>query len=317
MTEATPLVTRADQACLSRPETAAGRLQRLVLQLLREHQDEAMLPTNLRFLFYEGSQRGWWSKDDRRNRSGAVMRRNISQDLSVASMHLREVGLVPWPWVEDETRDLTAYAYAPTVEDFLLDRVAALRLSPWGATDPPLVLTESRSLSGVLERVAGRFVAPIAAVGGQASGGLIATRIAPYLREHPESEVIYLGDLDLSGADIEASLRSRIEQRAGVSIGTWHRLLLTEAHVPEVRAAGRSPIAKADKRYRPAREYLAWEAEALGQARIVRLLTEALEERCEVHPDGLLDREAEAREHWTDLLTDPAYAYTPSDGGTS
>ena len=37
------------------------------------------------------------------------------QDVSVATMHLREVGLVPWHWIEDETRTLSEWTYAPTV----------------------------------------------------------------------------------------------------------------------------------------------------------------------------------------------------------
>ena len=38
---------------LSRPESAAGKLQRVLLKLLREHERDGALPTNGRFLFYE------------------------------------------------------------------------------------------------------------------------------------------------------------------------------------------------------------------------------------------------------------------------
>ena len=43
---------------LSAAHTAAGKLQRACLDLLREHQRDGALPTNGRFVFYELEQRG-------------------------------------------------------------------------------------------------------------------------------------------------------------------------------------------------------------------------------------------------------------------
>ena len=55
------------------------------------------------------------------------------------------------------------------------------------------MLTESRSLAGVLRSVAGEYRVRIAATNGQC-GGFLRTGIAPELR--PDDRVIYLGDLD-------------------------------------------------------------------------------------------------------------------------
>ena len=69
----------------------------------------------------------------------------------------------------------------------------------------------------------------------------------------------------LAGAHIEASLRDRLDEHAGRDIeGT--RIAITESQVPDLVASGLEPVEKFDRRFRPARQYSAWETEALGQA---------------------------------------------------
>jgi hypothetical protein len=48
-----------DDRRLSRPNTGAGRMQRLVLGVLLEHEAAGELPTSGRFVFYELEGRGW------------------------------------------------------------------------------------------------------------------------------------------------------------------------------------------------------------------------------------------------------------------
>jgi len=43
---------------LSKETTKKGRLQRVCLDLLREHESDGALPTSIRFLFYELLDRG-------------------------------------------------------------------------------------------------------------------------------------------------------------------------------------------------------------------------------------------------------------------
>jgi hypothetical protein len=44
---------KGDDALLSKPESKAGRLQRVCLDLLHEHESDGAIPTSARFLFYE------------------------------------------------------------------------------------------------------------------------------------------------------------------------------------------------------------------------------------------------------------------------
>jgi hypothetical protein len=62
-TRAVSAVDEDDVELLSRPDSKGGRLQRIVLELLREHEQAGAIPTSARFLFYELVQRGVLSKE--------------------------------------------------------------------------------------------------------------------------------------------------------------------------------------------------------------------------------------------------------------
>jgi hypothetical protein len=62
----------------------------------------------------------------------------------------------------------------------MLDVLPGARLDPW-AGDAPLILTESRSLAGVLRRLVDDYAVLIAATNGQV-GGFLHTEIIPILR---------------------------------------------------------------------------------------------------------------------------------------
>jgi hypothetical protein len=79
---------------LSPPESKAGRLQRACLDLLREHEREGTIPTNVTFLFYELEQQGVVPKAYR-DAAGNKRARTPAQDISDATLRLRELGLVP------------------------------------------------------------------------------------------------------------------------------------------------------------------------------------------------------------------------------
>ena len=173
-----------------------GLLRTALLDLLREHERDQMLPTSARFLFYELVQRGVISKE----RTGA---RRPDQDLNDALTDLRESGEVPWNWIVDETRSMEDHRGASSVKDWLLEMLQVATLDPWAGREA-LVLTESRSLAGVLRNVASEYRVRIAPTNGQCSG-FLHTDVGPRLRLF--HQVLYLGDYDLAGNDIEANTR--------------------------------------------------------------------------------------------------------------
>ena len=189
-----------------------GAMREALLGLHAEHKRDGALPTSARFLFYELLQRSIISK----RRTGA---RRPDQLVHDALTDLREDGRIPWPDIVDETRSLEDYIGHPTIRQGVLDSLPYISLDPWRGR-VPMVLTESRSLAGVLRDVVSDYRARIAATNGQC-GGFLRTGIAPKLE--PRDRIIYRGDLDLAGNQIEANTRRVLEREIGGEL-LWERL---------------------------------------------------------------------------------------------
>lgn len=272
---------------LSPADTKRGRAQRAVLDLLEQKQAAGLLPTYGRFVFYELEMTGNACKPDPEDKRPNKRRSHGwppgAQDITDVLTDLRNEGVVPWDWIEDERRHLLIWNHAATVADYMLDRLSEATINPWYPEDPPLILCESGAMAGVLTSVAARYCCPITGTSGQARGFLV-TKVAPLLRGNSR-RVYYLGDDDRSGRDIEANTRRVLEREAGRSI-TWLRL-------GEQEIARVEPIWKVDGR--DGRGHWARELEGLGQAEVVRLLRSALEDMAPESLDRVLEREKQER----------------------
>jgi hypothetical protein len=289
---------------LSLPETKVGRLQRACLDLLREHDGAGTIPTNGRFVFYELTQRAVIPKEYR-DADGRKTARQPKDDISRALMHLRETGLIPWWWIEDETRSITDRRFAKDSRQYLLDTINLIRIDLWKGRPAPLAICESRATKGVLERIALRYLAPITATNGQC-GGFLATDVAPLLRDN-DREVLYIGDHELRGpADqIEENTRRYLEEHTGrrfVTGVTWTRIALTQEQVDADPELLKLTIDKVDRRYKPPKPYQAVECEAVGQARLEAIFRNALDERLPEPIDRVLERERRQRAAMRRLL---------------
>jgi hypothetical protein len=283
---------------LSAPDTACGKLQREILKLLRAHEHDRMLPTSARFIFYELIQAGVVPKA----RTG---KRRADQNTIDALTHLREVGLVRWDAIEDETRSLDEFITATTVAEYVADRVKGASIDRWAGKPAPLILCESRSLAGALRGLAATYACPIASTNGQCRGFLI-TKVAPALQAG--QRVLYIGDWDRCGHQIEAATRRTLighgddwsdfddevdEDDDDYDPDLWERVALTTQQVDRF---GLRPlvIRKLDRRHRPPRYFDAVETEALGQARIVAVVRARLDE---LMPEPIADvRERQRRQ---------------------
>jgi hypothetical protein len=255
-----------------------GALRELLIGLLQEHERDGALPTSARFLFYELVQRGQLSKES----TGA---RRPDTILHEALTDIREDRRVPWNWIVDETRSLDDYTGSPSILQGTLDMLPHIDLDPWRGR-PPMVLTESRSLAGVLRGIVSEYRARIASTNGQCSG-FLHTTIAPRLQAL--DVVLYLGDWDLAGNQIENNTCRVLERKVGLL--RWERLALTKE---QVTAYGLPVITKRDRRYTDGRPHEAVETEALRQTVLVDILRARLDE---LLPEPLVSvQERERRE---------------------
>jgi hypothetical protein len=283
-------------SAMSAPDTAKGRLQRAVLAIYREHADRGELPTSGRFIFYEAEQRGIVIKHRGINpKTGQPYKRTAAQNISDALTVLREAGLVPWEAITDETRTLRQWEFAADVYSYIAGLLDSARIDAWGGRPAPLILCESRSLAGVLRAVAAEYLCPLAATNGQC-GGFLRTDIAPLLTGG--RAVLYLGDYDHQGGQIEANTRRVLEGLAGAA--SWRRVTITREQIDE---RGLTPISKSDDRYRPLRWHDAWETEALGQGTVIALMRTALDDLLPEPLDRVRVREREQRAALASRLT--------------
>lgn len=266
---------------LSKRGTKSGDLQRACLDLLNEHKREDTIPTNGRFIFYELEQRGLIPKAYR-NEDGSERKRTQrtpAQDLSDATMRLRELGLVPWGWILDETCTLTSWEYAATVYEYVVNSLRYARIDCWAGEPPPLIVCEARATAGVLNGIAMNYLCPITSTGGQ-SAGHIVNEIVPLLKGN-ERKVLYLGDCEERGpADqIEANTRRYAEKYAKRTFtpDTWTRVALTPEQVARSPRLRDLAIDKLDRRYKTPKRYSAVECEAVGQAELERMLRAKLD----------------------------------------
>ena len=103
--------------------------------------------------------------------------------------------------------------------------------------------------------------------------------------------VLYLGDHDHQGGQIEANTRHVLADIVGAELD-WQRVAITAEQIAE---RGLTPIRKRDRRYKPARWHDAWETEALGQQTVVSLLRDALDALLPAPLDAVRTREREER----------------------
>ena len=263
-----------------------GTLRALAFALLQEHKRDGMIPTNARFLFYELVQRGQYSKE----RKGA---RRADQDLIDALKDIRDDGQIPWNWLTDETRSVKDFTGYPSIREGVLAQLPYIALDPWRGK-APLILTESRSLAGVLRGVVDKYRARIASTNGQV-GGFLHTNIAPLLWKG--ARVGYLGDLDLSGGQIEDNTRRVLEHEVGPL--EWERIALTETQVKDYKLP---IIQKADRRFKPPRWHDAVETEAISQRVLIEILSAWLERLLPEPLERVQEREARQRKQIERLL---------------
>jgi hypothetical protein len=120
-------------------------------------------------------------------------------------------------------------------------------------------------------------------------GGFLRTDIAPTLMEC--DRVLYLGDFDHAGNQIEANTRSVLEREVGEL--QWERLALTREQVHEYHLP---TLTKHDRRYKDGRPHEAVETEALSQTVLMDILRTRLEELLPEQLERVLERERRERD---------------------
>jgi hypothetical protein len=275
-----------------------GRLREGLLKLYAKHVADGTLPTNGRFLFYEMEMLGLVFKLKPKGLKGKD-RGTVpdDDDLTDALTSLREDELIPWEAIIDETRFVNDYTGYTDLAEGIRAKLQYTELDYW-ANEYPLILTESRSLAGTLRPLCNEYRALLAATNGQCTG-FFHTKIKRYLDRNDIGYVLYLGDHDKAGRDIEGHSRATVEKIAGREL-PWDRLAVTEDQIYEHKL---QPIKKTDTRCSPHLVYDAVECEALSQKLIFDIVRERLEALLPEAIPSVLAREEKQRQLLEAMIT--------------
>jgi hypothetical protein len=257
-----------------KPGDATATLREWTLKLWKEHKRDGALPTSVRFIFYELVTLKVIPKqyvDDEGKKKGRQPHQNVSRAL----MYWREKKVIPWKDISDETRELRSYTPSDrSIQQEILDTAATYQINPWGPERrAPLILTEDRGVAGALNDLAAEYRCRIAATAGQC-GGFLRTDVGPML--YWTGRVLYLGDADKGGADIENHTKEVFAEEFKFfwrHITAWERLAITEEQIKKYKLP---IIMKRDAR--TGKRYPAVECEALRQVVINRIVRQRLDE---------------------------------------
>ena len=194
----------------------------------------------------------------------------------------RKAGLIDWDMIVDRTRELVKPAHWDSPADVVEAAARAFRIDKW--KDQPRhveVMVEKQALAGILEPLCEDLDINFTANRGYSSDSFMyraGKRMRGRMRAGKEVFILYLGDHDPSGLDMDRDILERLELYGEMSLDVTRLALLMKQidkmNVPE------NPAKTTDSRYQG---YVvqfgesSWELDAVEPAELERLVTEAVE----------------------------------------
>jgi len=208
-------------------------------------------------------------------------------------LSLRRSGEIPYDLVTDSTRwQRKAKSYG-SVEDALAETARLYRRNLWSRSPWRVeVWAESDSISSTIWPVTSRWDVPLMVTRGQSSETFTYAAAEAWKENVAYPVVLYVGDHDPAGLDIEESLRTKLTAFYGDTV-EWERVGVTWPQVVEMDLPGTAP--KVKNRRRPYEFSMAVEAEALPPRVLLDLLDEAISTYVDHHQLNVL-KAAEADE---------------------
>ena len=226
--------------------------------------------------------------------------------LSRTVTRLRMGGYIDWDAIEDRLRIPKIPYSADDPSDALGDLISQYRLDRMENQDVYIeVWTEKDALSGIMERVTRKYHIRLVVNRGYSSASAMYSAMYRFKRQKDEGKecyVLYLGDHDPSGLDMDRDIDERLKKffLYGVNV---KRLALTSSQIERYNPP-ENPAKLSDPRagwYTDEFGFSSWEVDALEPRVLTDLLTEEIEELIdldkfnaklvleELHKDKLLD----------------------------
>lgn len=133
------------------------------------------------------------------------------QAISRILVEMRQTGAIPWEWIEDRTRRARTVSTWDGLPDFAECAVNAYRLNPWNDQDTLVeVWLEKDALSGIFEEILRPFAVTLNVGRGYDGWSSIHAAAERYQEWKGPVCILYFGDHDPSGCDMQSSLQERL-----------------------------------------------------------------------------------------------------------
>lgn len=289
------------------------RLIDLANQIITEYQAQG-LGLTLRQLYYQFVSRDWlpesWADPDTRSTNNFRSYKKLGDIINDA----RYAGLVDWEAITDSGRNLAGDLRFNDPAHLMYNAVRWYKIDRWADHKyRPEVWVEKDALSGVVSVGAGRWDMPYFACKGYNSASEMwaaAQRFRKYNRQGQTPVILYLGDHDPSGLDMDGDIRRRMATfNADIEVRrlalTWEQIQL---YNPPPNFA-KITDSRADAYIEEFGEN-SWELDALNPSVIISLIEEAARGLREPDVfDKIMAEEAEGKEQlqavadrWADVL---------------
>ncbi len=201
----------------------------------------------------------------------------------------RKAGLMDWGYIVDRTRNLAGYPTYDNPSDFITKMTDKFHIDVWDHQPNRIeVWVEKEALAGVVQRAASsRQVNYFCCRGyvSQSEMHAAAQRFKQYNNYRGQSvHVIYLGDHDPSGIDMDRDIADRLNLFDAADV-TVHRIALNMDQIIQYSP----PPNYAKQTDSRARKYIreyggdSWELDALEPGVLVGLITDKIDSLCDRH----------------------------------
>jgi hypothetical protein len=196
----------------------------------------------------------------------------VQRDLA----EMRKGGQIPYQWIVDNTRVVRGPNVYSSVEDALRRTASFYRRDLWAWSEHQVeVWTESDSVAGVVADVVDEYALTLMAVRGFSSMSFTYSAAQQMNYDGRPARILYIGDHDPAGIEIEANLRRHLDEHLTVPFDIT-RIGVTWDQVEEFDLPGTAPK-------KPYGYPLAVEAEALPAPTLRALLEAAVVDLANSH----------------------------------
>lgn len=185
---------------------------------------EESAPTSVRHVYYQAITQHLIAKDTGGSRS------NYNK-IQRAILQLRRSGDIDYGNIVDSTRWRRKPSSWSNLERYIDSVQRSYRRDLWASQDTLLeVWCESESIAGVLVDVTAKWDVPLLPCHGYSSETFAWGAAENWLGDDRDPVVLYVGDLDRHGKQIEADLRRKLEGFYGSEVD-WTRVGITEEQI--------------------------------------------------------------------------------------